>query len=329
MTRFYKVTIFFLCVVCALYTAFLLYLTQNYGEGRWIPKKVLTLPKMVVEQVANQKGTHLKDENAPSIRAAEENVLGFQVLFDNSPLPVVNVDNAWGVGVNALKDYARPVSDDESKPKMAILLTDVGLNDDLFISAVQKLPPVVTLSFSPYALDLLDKIRYARQNGFENMMDVVVQSLDGLDNGGALAVRSNMSALEICRLLQEAYFDLNVPFIGFWLSADTPVDMSVWQDVVDKSVAPFGLAQLSPQTAGLTLQGDLNEQNVLSLLEKAKSSIIDNKNDFIVSLPMHPVVLKALVEWGGMQVHPEISLVPVSNLMEDKNGLSRRNDEEN
>lgn len=62
------------------------------------------------------------------------------------PLPKVAAD-----GRTPWQNYARPFDRAEQRPKIAIVITNLGLNDATTDAAIQRLPGAVTLGFSPYA----------------------------------------------------------------------------------------------------------------------------------------------------------------------------------
>ena len=311
-----KKNLFGFCVklsVFALYIGALLYLHQNYSEKRWIPRIVLNLPGFVGKNIPKTYSVIQTDVDMPPVEQGESDVVAFQVLFDNTPLPEIDLRQDWEYETDAKAVYARP-SNDENKPKLAILLTDVGLDEKLFAESVVRLPPVVTLSFSPYAIRLPEKIKYVRQKGFENMFDVAIEGAGALNNGGAFAIRDGQSVFEVENLLQKAYFDLEVPFVGFVLGAQIPLDASDWERIRSEQINRFGLALMSPDSFERVDTNKLYATAVKEALKQAESKAIKN-GYFVLALPMHPVVIQVVTDWVGIQNHPDISFVPVSALI--------------
>lgn len=308
-----KAVLFFCFLLGAFYIATLFYLTQNYSEDRWIPKSILSIPRIVENDLLSKQSDADFLAKAPAVLPPEKNVLGFQVLFDNSALPNIQMQNAWEAEKNARKTYAKPITD-EGLPKLAIILTGVGLDEDLFADAVSKLPSVVTLSFSPYADDLAEKITYVRRQGFENMMDIVVEGADGFDNGGALALRTGQSLPSAEKILQENYFDLNVPFTGFWVNTKAPFDDKTWAYLQQKADT-YGLMLLSPDNVDWVGKDNFYASAITELLMSAEAKAALNGH-FILVLPMHPSVVEAIVNQVGMQVHSDVAFVPASAIKE-------------
>jgi len=296
----------------ALYIGTLMYLYQNYNEKHWTPRIVLNLPSVVGKNIPQKSPVIRTNIDMPPVRESESDIIAYQVLFDNAPLSEIGLVQDWEKETNATDIYARP-SNDENKPRLAILLTDVGLDEKLFAESVIRLPPVVTLSFSPYAMQLPEKIKYVRQKGFENMFDVVIEGEGALNNGGSLAVRDGQNFFEVENIFQRAYFDLDVPFVGFVLRGQVPLDDAVWQQIKDEQINRFGLFLLSSDSFE---HADLNKLYAIAVegaLKQAESKAIE-KGQFILALPMHPVVIQVVTDWVGIQNHPNISFVPVSAL---------------
>src|SRR5262249_41642783 len=78
------------------------------------------------------------------------------------PLPKIGPDGRqpWQV-------YARPFNAPDNKPLVAVLVTGLGLSSATTEAAIAKLPPEITLSFSPYAEKLGDWLTAARAAGHE------------------------------------------------------------------------------------------------------------------------------------------------------------------
>jgi polysaccharide deacetylase 2 family uncharacterized protein YibQ len=78
------------------------------------------------------------------------------------PLPVVAPD-----GRQSWQLYARPFKEAVDRPRVAVVVTDLGLDKAATEAAIAKLPAEVTLAFSPYATDLAKWIKKARDSGHE------------------------------------------------------------------------------------------------------------------------------------------------------------------
>jgi hypothetical protein len=71
--------------------------------------------------------------------------------------------------------YRQPFNMDDKRPRIAVVLTGLGLSDGATEAAIERLPAAVTLSFSPYARDLERWIALARARGHEVMLDLPME----------------------------------------------------------------------------------------------------------------------------------------------------------
>jgi polysaccharide deacetylase 2 family uncharacterized protein YibQ len=88
-------------------------------------------------------------------------------------LPAVAPDGrkAWQV-------YARPFDRADKRPRIAILLTGLGLSGAATEAAINALPGGVTLGFNPYAPKLDEWIGYARAAGHEAFLSLPMEPVD-------------------------------------------------------------------------------------------------------------------------------------------------------
>lgn len=92
---------------------------------------------------------------------------------DDLVLPIIAVD-----GREPWSTYARPFDPSDPRPRLALLVVNLGLDTELTRIAIESLPPSVTLSFSPYAPDLPAQLEKARMAGHEVMVDLPMEPLD-------------------------------------------------------------------------------------------------------------------------------------------------------
>lgn len=112
------------------------------------------------------------------------------------PVPGPDGRQPWQV-------YARPWADPANRGKVAVVVIDLGLDRVATEAAISRLPPEVTLAFSPYAASLDKWIRKARDHGHEVLMVVPSESVgpDSPDPGpygliSAATPEANLGRLE-------------------------------------------------------------------------------------------------------------------------------------
>jgi polysaccharide deacetylase 2 family uncharacterized protein YibQ len=100
-------------------------------------------------------------------------MLGF---FERTPagdLPKISAD-----GKTPAQAYARPFTPVSGAPKISLIVGGLGLKASHTLSAINDLPPEVTLSFVPYADDLQTWINRARAAGHEVLLELPMEPYD-------------------------------------------------------------------------------------------------------------------------------------------------------
>ncbi|WP_374764131.1 divergent polysaccharide deacetylase family protein [Yunchengibacter salinarum] len=91
----------------------------------------------------------------------------------NGPLPKVGRDGRMPAEVYAA---AHPVNDE--RPRIAIIMTDMGMRARSTRRALDSLPTQVSLAFSPYGAELDKWGRRAREKGFETLLMVPMEPVN-------------------------------------------------------------------------------------------------------------------------------------------------------
>jgi len=97
---------------------------------------------------------------------------------------------------------ARNFNLEDRRPRVAVVLSDLGPSVQAAEAAIRMLPPEVTLAFSPYAENLSSLIQQARTAGHEVLINVPMEAAPGARDPGpqslqaALAPRQNLDRLE-------------------------------------------------------------------------------------------------------------------------------------
>jgi len=102
---------------------------------------------------------------APDPALVERTALG--------PLPMIGPD-----GRKPWQAYARPFDRADKRPRIAVLLTGLGLSGAATEAAINDLPGAVTLGFNPYAPKLDEWIGYARAAGHEVFLSLAMEPVD-------------------------------------------------------------------------------------------------------------------------------------------------------
>lgn len=114
----------------------------------------------------------LPDAAAAPVQLVPAPVPGLVEDSRNGPLPKIAED-----GRQPWKVYSRPFPAADKRPRIAIVLADMGLSGVTTNNALNKLPPGITLAFVPYAERLDSWVERARTKGHEVMLSVPMEPL--------------------------------------------------------------------------------------------------------------------------------------------------------
>ncbi|WP_281299886.1 MULTISPECIES: divergent polysaccharide deacetylase family protein [unclassified Iodidimonas] len=113
------------------------------------------------------------------------------------PLPVISVD-----GRKPLNIYARPYLPNGNRPRIALVIQEIGLAREASMAAINRLPKAVSLALSPYAADPQAVLQAARDAGHEVLLMVPMEpvSFPRSDPGPHSLLVSLSAAENISRL---------------------------------------------------------------------------------------------------------------------------------
>jgi divergent polysaccharide deacetylase len=127
----------------------------------------------------NQSQTNVVDVPLPPASAGKTSVLtpapdpALVEASPNGPLPIIGKDGRqpWQV-------YARPFDTKDSRPRIALIVTGIGLDQTLSKGALDRLPDAITFGFDPYAGNVKDHVATARSLGHEALLGLPLEPLD-------------------------------------------------------------------------------------------------------------------------------------------------------
>jgi polysaccharide deacetylase 2 family uncharacterized protein YibQ len=134
--------------------------TENTTETAAVPPPVAQLPKVLP---LAQTGRGLRP--APDPALIEQSSFG--------PLPKIGAN-----GREPWQAYARPAKGGDVRPRIAIILSGLGLSSAATEAAIQGLPGEVTLAFQPFADNIQQWIRLARAAGHEVLLNLPMEPVD-------------------------------------------------------------------------------------------------------------------------------------------------------
>jgi polysaccharide deacetylase 2 family uncharacterized protein YibQ len=96
-------------------------------------------------------------------------------------------------GRTAIRVYGRAFDRAETRPRVALVFGNAGMNGALTEQAVQRLPPEIALAFSPYAVRPLRLVGLARDRGMEVLIGLPLEPTGfPLNDPGEQAILSGL-----------------------------------------------------------------------------------------------------------------------------------------
>lgn len=227
--------------------------------------------------------------------------------------------------------FARPFDPEEKRPRIAIVLTDLGKSQAASNAAIQNLGGAITLAFSPYADNLTQWVALARAAGHEVMLNVPMEPSDfpATDPGPqtlltTLSARQNLERLD--GLLGRAQGYVGVATSAgsrFTTSADAmrPVVDRLFQRgllLLDSRTAPNSLAARVADDVGVPrVYADriIDTEASRPAIDRALADLerIARQNGSAVGIGQpFPVTFERLINWLALVENRGFVLAPVS-----------------
>lgn len=229
----------------------------------------------------------------------------------------------------AWKVYARPITVAQSKPgtKIAVVVTGLGLSKDATTAAINKLPPDISLSFSPYGSTLDGWIKRARETGHEALLDLPLEPPNFPQHDpGAMAVLQSQSPGEALGHL-DALLGKATGYVGVAASLHSPITATdswslLLQDLRDRGLLLVGDGlvgiedKVMPAAGTVTLVADETPFRA-AVDNKLARALLTAQRDgsAIITLSARPVSFERLLSFIASLPEKNVTLVPVSALV--------------
>jgi uncharacterized protein len=251
------------------------------------------------------------------------------------PLPRIGAN-----GQTPFAAYARPsvgATAAGGKPRIAIVVTGLGINMGGTLDAVAKLPDNVTLAFAPYGRDLGRTVGAARAEGHEIFLEVPLEPFDYPDNdpgpdtlltgqaprdnmqklyrvmgkfGGYAGVMNNMGARFTASGADFGPFMEELGTRGLGYLDDGSSARSLASHLAAANHVPFAKAEL-------TLDANPARAPILARLAELEA-IAQRKGSAVGLITALPVSIDTVAEWAAGLEERGIMIVPASALMRGK-----------
>ncbi|MGE0847215.1 MAG: divergent polysaccharide deacetylase family protein [Flavobacteriaceae bacterium] len=258
-----------------------------------------------------------------------------QALLESSPhgdLPRIATD-----GTMPARTYARPTpSLPRNTPRIAIVLSGLGLSAVGTEEAIRELPAEISMAFAPYGRDLVRLAALARQDGHEVLVQVPMEPYDYPDNDPGphtlltgLSERQNIDRLRWVLARFPGYFGVSNYQGAQFAAAESQIEPMLRElrargvAYFDDGSAPQSLAAPVADRLGLAFakadvvvdavpeRGKIDE--ALARLEE----IASNRGYAIGSASALPLSVDELSEWSRRLAAKGIVLVPLSATLKD------------
>lgn len=251
-----------------------------------------------------------------------------QEMTPQGPLP-----HKSGDGRAPWQAYARPFPPQDQRPRVAIILTDIGYDLTKDRKLITELPRDVTLALNPYGADILPVSVQAKQLGFETLMQMNLDAGQGSDDGlGPLALRSDLDwATNQPRLYQTlgktgGYVGVLAQQGSHFLRQEMAVQplitelsqrgLLMVEPLVPDSVTALAVEQWQlpwarlTQTLDTVQDPDAVDLAMVDLLAKAKA-----QGRAIGIARATPMMQERLVAWQRRFAQEQVALAPVSAIV--------------
>ena len=240
-----------------------------------------------------------------------------ETLSGGVTLPRISDDSA----LEPWRSYAKPYSLNDNKAMLSIVITNLGLDNDVTQKAL-SLDEYITLSFSPYGDALHDQMHIARLSGFETWMMLPMQhETYPVHDYGPLTLLNEETDAQNNELLYQI-MSRGSGYAGLLSTPDEKFSRGksinmILREMTRRGVAFTGyntaLATTSPLV--ITAQRHIAPQNLPESLDTLYRELEQyakaNGNAVITIAPM-PAVIDSLPQWIQTLPKKNITLVPLT-----------------
>ncbi len=266
----------------------------------------------------DQNDRSVKLMPAPDARVSEDTPEG--------PLPKISE-----FGLKPWLVYARPFNLADKRPRIAVVIADLGLSEPLTEKAILETPPTVTLSFNPVENVVGAWGARARQEGHEFLLQLPVEPYDYPNSDpGPDALLVNLSSTEnLSRLMKtfrkaSGYIGVTTTYGSSFTSdsSDFPLILQTLQSrglvVLDSRAAPHSVVTDMARNASVPvavvnqhLDANLAPEEIQAALAELEKTAQRNGRA-IGMTSATPLMLSQLQAWMETLPGKGIALAPVS-----------------
>lgn len=295
----------------------------------------LTLPpeaKLAPEQKAGEQAKPADARLLPSgLLVAPDPALAETTPFGQAPKIGADGRQPW-------RAYARPFDQPADRPRIALVLTNMGLDEPLTAKAADALSPDITFAFNPYAPNLATQIEYARMRGHEALLLMPLEPFDYPNSDpGPHALLTTLNETENQRRLDWVLARASgyIGFINFMGGKFTssPEHMKLLSTVLKQRGLIFVDARTAPKSVGARAQKEVggvfafsnrqidvtpNAPLIEARLEELERVARGGGVALGTATPL-PITLDRLIQWSRALPQRSMVLAPVSAIANRQN----------
>lgn len=221
------------------------------------------------------------------------------------------------------------------KPRIAVVITGLGLDSEATRAAIEALPDRISLSFSPYAENLTAWIARARRHGHEALLDLPMEPVNfPRDDPGPRALLTglqpdqNLDRLRWVLGRGKGYRGLAV-FMGSRFVTSSADLKPVLREIADRRLFLLDNAGGGSQVAALAGEAGLSHATVDRILDEgapgpetlaarlvqAERLAVANGSS-VATARVNGLVIESIAAWSAGLADRGLELVPVGGLLE-------------
>lgn len=236
-------------------------------------------------------------------------------------------------GITPRRVYARPFAQTD-KPRIAVVLTGVGVSARSTTDAISRLPGDFTLAFAPYGRDLEAQVMRARRDGHEVLLQVPMEPFDFPDSDpGPHTLRASSNAKENIERLHwlmsrfSGYVGI-MNYMGGKLLSNPTALQPVLDEMArrgllfldDGSTPRASVLELASRTGLPAIRADRiveaagSAKPLRTLLAEAEEIALRNGRA-VITVPALSANIEMLVNWESELASRNILVAPLSAVM--------------
>ena len=308
------------------------------ADGETAPKNSSRDKRQLSDQAAeNDSETTIANQSKETKNTLNNSDALVGIIFphiteetETGPLPVIAPD-----GRQPWLEYSRGFKRADRKPRIALIISNLGLSDTYTKATLDLLPEDITLSFSHVAPRLKSWVREARQKGHEILLDIPMEPIGFPKNdpGRATLLTSsneveNLNRLEHIMKQAGGYVGL-LGTLGtkFMLHSETflPVLRSIKQRgliYVDsrstsRSLGPelASSIQLPKAFNNVFLDKEPSQEKIKNKLDELERIALKRRFAVGIAQPL-PITIEILSQWTKGLKTKQIALAPITAIVD-------------